>query len=70
MDLLEGGHDADNKDTFEWTPLSWAARYGHEAVVELLLTKGRVDPDPRDSTADATFVCGREMARASRQVVT
>jgi ankyrin repeat domain-containing protein 50 len=40
--LLETGKvDADSKDGADSrTPLSWAARYGHEAVVKLLLEKG------------------------------
>jgi len=39
--LLEReGVDADSKDRDGRTPLSWAARNGHEAVVKLLLEKG------------------------------
>jgi hypothetical protein len=40
MALLKSGHDLDVKDTYNQTPLSWAARNGHEAVVKLLLEKG------------------------------
>ena len=39
MVLLENGHHLDCKDTCSRTPLSWAARNGHEAVVKLLLEK-------------------------------
>jgi ankyrin repeat protein len=31
------------------TPLLWAARKRHEAVVKLLLAKDGVDPDSKDS---------------------
>jgi ankyrin repeat protein len=35
--LLEQGADLESKDKFNGrTPLSWAAMYGHEAVVKLL----------------------------------
>jgi hypothetical protein len=40
MALLKSGHDLDVKDTYNQTPLSWAARNGYEAVVKLLLEKG------------------------------
>jgi ankyrin repeat protein len=30
---------ADSKDNNGWTPLSWAAEQGHEAVVKLLRSK-------------------------------
>ena len=39
--LLDTGKvEADSKDNFGQTPLSWAAQGGHEAVVKLLLKKG------------------------------
>jgi ankyrin repeat protein len=39
--LLESGKvDVDAKDKQDWTPLSWAARHGHEAVVKLLKSAG------------------------------
>ncbi|KAH7370237.1 hypothetical protein BKA65DRAFT_386424, partial [Rhexocercosporidium sp. MPI-PUGE-AT-0058] len=34
--LLEKGADVDLDDDNKRTPLSWAAEYGHEAVVKLL----------------------------------
>jgi ankyrin repeat protein len=40
--------DVDSKDEDGRTPLSWAARNGHEAVVKMLLNTGRVDIDVRD----------------------
>ena len=46
--LLKSEHDADLKDSYGRTPLSWAARSGHEAVVKLLLAKDGVDPDSKD----------------------
>ena len=38
--LLEHGHDANSRDSYGRTPLSWAASNGHEVVVKLLLEKG------------------------------
>jgi hypothetical protein len=40
--------DVDAKDDNGWTPLSWAAERGHEAVVKLLLGTGKVDVDAKD----------------------
>jgi ankyrin repeat protein len=40
MALLKNRHDLDSKDTYGRTPLSWAAKSGHEAVVKLLLEEG------------------------------
>ena len=36
----EDNVDTDSKDSYGWTPLFWAARNGHEAVVRLLVEKG------------------------------
>jgi ankyrin repeat protein len=47
--LLKDGHNPDIKDAEGRTPLAWAAKYGHEAMVELLLTNDNVDPDSRDN---------------------
>jgi ankyrin repeat protein len=38
--LLEKGAEVDSTDAGGRTPLSWAARNGHEGVVKLLLEKG------------------------------
>jgi ankyrin repeat protein len=41
--LLEKGTELETKDKdYGWTPLSWAASNGREAVVKLLLEKGVV----------------------------
>ena len=42
------GVDQDSKDRCGQTPLSWAARNGHEAVVVLLLEKV-TDVDSKDN---------------------
>jgi hypothetical protein len=39
--LLKNGYDPNFKNTYGQTPLSRAARYGHEAVLKLLLAKRR-----------------------------
>ena len=40
----------DSKDTEGWTPLSWAARSGHEAIVKLLVKRDDVIADLRDNS--------------------
>src|SRR5947199_973908 len=43
-------NDVDSKDSeYGRTPLLWAARNGHEAVVKLLLATGKADVDSKDS---------------------
>ncbi|KAH0563314.1 hypothetical protein GP486_002120 [Trichoglossum hirsutum] len=49
-ELLKSGMNADLKDTYGWTPLSWAARNGHRGVVERLLLEKGVDLDSKDSS--------------------
>ena len=48
--FIEHGHDPNLKDTRGWTALSWAAVYGHEAVVKLLLANDSVDANSADNT--------------------
>ncbi|KAI9763767.1 MAG: hypothetical protein M1840_009092 [Geoglossum simile] len=40
MGLLKNGCNPDLRDSYGHTPLSWAAKRGHEAVVKLLLERG------------------------------
>ena len=47
--LLKQGQGLDLKDSYGQTPLSYAAKGGHEAVVNLLLETGKVDVDSKDS---------------------
>jgi ankyrin repeat protein len=48
--LLEKRYDPNPKDTHHQTPLWWAAKNGHSAVVKLLLATGGVDPDPKSNS--------------------
>jgi len=43
-----GKVDIDQKDKNSWTPLSWAVKKGHKAIVKLLLKEGKVDINLRD----------------------
>jgi Ankyrin repeats (3 copies)/Ankyrin repeats (many copies) len=47
VDCKETSICADLKDSHSSTPLSWAARGGHEAVVKLLVETGKVDVDSK-----------------------
>ena len=38
--LLENGMEADSKDYYGRSPLSWASQLGYDAIVELLLSRG------------------------------
>ena len=49
MTLLETGCNADSRDYYGRTPLSWAAESGQCEVVKMLLANSRVDPDSKDS---------------------
>ncbi|RBA12730.1 hypothetical protein FPRO05_04180 [Fusarium proliferatum] len=46
--LLEKDQLADSKGIYGWTALSYAARYGHEKVVKLLVARDDVDPNSTD----------------------
>ena len=41
--------DLNQRDCAGFTPLIWAAQYGHEQMVELLLAQKNVDPDRSDT---------------------
>jgi ankyrin repeat protein len=47
------GVDIDSKDNYSQTPLLWAARKGHEAIVKLLLLQEGVDIDSKDNYSQA-----------------
>ena len=53
MALIKNGNHPDRKDFSGQTPLIWAPRNGHEAVVKMLLADNMVDPDTKDTE------CGR-----------
>ncbi|KAF5239238.1 hypothetical protein FANTH_10040 [Fusarium anthophilum] len=54
LTLLENGHLADSRGVSCWTPLSYAARYGHEDVVRLLLSRGDIDTNSEDTVYKET----------------
>ncbi|KFY17886.1 hypothetical protein V492_00310, partial [Pseudogymnoascus sp. VKM F-4246] len=45
--LLENQTEVNVKDGYDQTPLSWAAKNGHKAVVQLLLSTAGVDADSK-----------------------
>jgi ankyrin repeat protein len=50
--LKTGKVEVNSKDSqFDWTPLSWAAEEGHEAVVRLLLKTGKVKVDLKGNSS-------------------
>jgi len=46
--------DANQRDSGGMTPLIWAARYGNEEVVRLLLRKKHIQPDQQDANHQRT----------------
>ncbi|KAH6650003.1 hypothetical protein F5144DRAFT_30163 [Chaetomium tenue] len=50
--------EIDAKDNSRHTPLSWAVREGHKAVVRLLLDTGKVDVDNKDNRGVGHHCCG------------
>jgi ankyrin repeat protein len=41
--------EADSKNSYGRTPLSWAAERGHKAVVRLLVERNDVEADSKDN---------------------
>jgi hypothetical protein len=69
--LLDEGADTESKDDSGRTPLSWAVKWKvHEAVVQLLLDKGRRHRVERRLWPDDAVVCRRERARGCGQAAT
>ncbi|KFY70028.1 hypothetical protein V499_09532 [Pseudogymnoascus sp. VKM F-103] len=46
--FIKYGHDPNLKDSRGWTALSWAAVYGHEDVIKLLLANDSTNTNPKD----------------------
>lgn len=47
-EVLLGNSNPDPRDSYNRTPLLWAAQNGHQGVVELLLDQEGVNPDSKD----------------------
>jgi ankyrin repeat protein len=47
--------NADSKDDYN-SPLQWAAKVGHEAIVKLLLETGKVDADSKDNNGQTPLL--------------
>jgi ankyrin repeat protein len=48
--LLDKHADVESKDESGWTPLSWATKKGHVAVVKLLFDENFVDVESKDKS--------------------
>lgn len=72
LDMLRKGYDPDIKDSGKRTPLSYAARNGHEKVVQLLLSRGAdihaKGSGPGDSGGDHyySYFCQTPLMYAAR----
>ncbi|KAF5639783.1 ankyrin repeat [Fusarium tjaetaba] len=66
--LLENGHPADSKGVNWPTPLSYAATYGQEEVVKILLSRDDVDPNSEDKMSNMTSLC-RAAKRGNTAIV-
>lgn len=58
--LIEKGADAAKTDGNGWTPLHYAAREGHEAIVRLLMQQRHVEINSRDSNNQSPLLIAAE----------
>jgi ankyrin repeat protein len=58
--LFKNRRDLNVEDTYGRTPLWWAAGYGHETVLKLLLAKDGIDPDSKDQYGRTPLSCAAE----------
>ena len=56
--------DPDDPDECGQTPLWWAAYYGYEGIVKILLKRGDVTPDKPDSQGRTPPQCTAENGHA------
>jgi ankyrin repeat protein len=56
IELFKVGHEPDSRDTYQRTPLSWAAKNCHKPAVELLLATAGVNVNSQDQNGQTPLM--------------